>query len=270
MHFYTIFTSRTLRKKVSMAQQNIKVVAIEEIRMNPRQPRRLFSDVEVAELAASIKEIGLIQPPVVRIVEGGVYELVAGERRIRAMKLAGFQKTRVIVSDYDDITSQEAALIENVQRADLNAIEIAEAIFDLMKKVKFTQEQVAAKIGKRRSTVANFLRLLQLPSFVQDKIRSGEITMGHAKAILSLPENEQELYCRRILGQKLSVRDAEKGAKRQADKNALFVRELEEKLRGVLGTKVEIIGDGDQGKIQIPYYDLDDLDRILLILGASC
>lgn len=253
-----------------MPQENIRVVSLDAIRMNPWQPRRTFSHEEVSELAASIQEIGLIQPPVVRLLPSGDYELVAGERRIRAMKLAGFETTKVIVSEYSDLGSQEAALVENLQRADLNAVEVAEAIADLMKKAGLTQEQVALKIGKRRSTVANFLRLLQLSPYIQDKICSGEITMGHAKAILSLPEEEQELYCRRILGQNLSVRDAEKGAKRQADKNALFLGELEARLRAVLGTKVSVIGDGDKGKIEIPYYDLDDLERLLNHLGVPC
>lgn len=252
------------------SQEKIHVVDLDEIRMNPWQPRRLFSEQEVSELAASIQEIGLIQPPVVRILKDGTYELVAGERRIRAMKCAGFKKTRVIVSEYDDVGSQEAALVENLQRQDLNAIEVAEAIADLMRKADLTQEQVARKIGKRRSTVANFLRLLQLSPYIQEKICSGEITMGHAKAILSLPEEEQELYCRRILGQNLSVREAEKGAKKHTDKNALFLADLEARLRVLFSTNVAISGDGERGKIEIPYYDLDDLERVLSLLGVSC
>lgn len=252
-----------------MPQENIQIVRLDAIRMNPWQPRKLFSHEEVAELAASIREIGLIQPPVVRLLPSGEYELVAGERRIRAMKFAGFETTKVIVSAYNDLGSQEAALVENLQRSDLNAVEVAEAIADLMKKAGLTQEQVAAKIGKRRSTVANFLRLLQLSPFIQEKICSGEITMGHAKAILSLPQNEQELYCRRILGQNLSVREAEKAVKRHADKNAPFLTAIEERLREILGTKVTVVGEGERGKIEIPYYDLDDLDRLLNQLGAS-
>ncbi len=238
-------------------------VELEKVRVNPWQPRKVFNEVEIAELAESIKAIGLIQPPVVRRAPEGGYELVAGERRLRALHHAGYKKAPFVLKKYSTSASAHAALIENLQRSDLNAIEVAEALRVLMVQGSLTQEMVAKKVGKRRSTVANYLRLLQLPLSIQDYVRDGSLTMGHAKALLSLPEKDQESYCRKIVEKRLSVREAERGARKKNTQESIFVVDLEERLSKWLGSRVKVKDGGNKGSIEIQYEDLDHLDRIL-------
>lgn len=256
-------------------------VSVEQISVNPNQPRRHFSEEELQELADSIKELGLIHPPLVRPLEGeGRYELVSGERRFRAMQLAGFSRIRVLVRESSQILSAQQALVENIQRVDLNPLEIAQALRKLMDEFGYQQDQLAAKVGKKRSTIANYLRLLALPKNIQDSIRQGLVSMGHAKAILSISGFEkQNLLFELIVRDELTVREAEAAAQRiheKAKKRTLvytnrdfFLEQLAEKIQRKLGTKVHMTGKGKKGRITIDYYNLDDLDRLLAIFGVN-
>jgi ParB family chromosome partitioning protein len=249
-------------------------VDIEKIQLNPFQPRRHFSHEELNELAASISSVGLIHPPTVRLLEdGSSYELLSGERRLRASKQAGLKKIPVYVRKSTNSHSAQAALIENLQRVDLNPMEIAQALTRLMFDFKYTQEDLANRIGKKRSTVANYLRLLSLPKEIQESVTSGAITMGHAKAILSLEGLEHQLELHgMILRNGCSVRQAEAIALRMNVKkgkkpvklngDVIFLKEMEEKMQEALGTKVTIEDGGKKGRIVIDYYTLDDLDSI--------
>lgn len=257
----------------------LREVSIESISVNPFQPRKQFAEEEIVELAESIKSLGLIQPPIVRPIgkEPEKFELIAGERRLRAAVKAGLEKISVLVRLSSNHYSAEAALIENIQRIDLDPIEIAKAIQQLMESLRLTQEQIAVKVGKKRSTVANYLRLLLLPRSIQESISKGEITMGHAKVILSLEIPQQRLYLHeQILKQQLTVREAEKSASKLLGKSSeafhektrnFYLEELVERLQQRFGTKVDITErDSRSGRILIDYFSLDDLDRLLDIL----
>jgi len=255
-------------------------VEIEKIRVNPFQPRRNFLPEELEDLAASIRSVGLIHPPVVRPVEDGFYELVAGERRFRASKLAGLTKIKVMVRLSSDVLSAESALIENIQRVDLNPIEISKALKLLSLEFSLNQDELAKRVGKKRSTIANYLRLMTLPQSIQDSISANLISMGHAKAILSLSNIEkQNLLHELILRDSLSVREAETAAQRIAEKakkqklvyvsRDFYLEQLAEKIQKKLGTKVFIQGKGKRGRIAIDYYNLDDLDRLLRLFGVE-
>jgi ParB family chromosome partitioning protein len=255
-------------------------VELSKITVNPFQPRRQFPQVELEELAQSIQSVGLIHPPVVRSINGGeLYEIISGERRFRAAQIAGLRTMPLMVREVGDVFSAEASLIENIQRVDLNAIEISRALKALMEDFGHSQEDLARRVGKKRSTVANYLRLLSLPKGIQDSLLSGEISMGHAKAILSLEGFEKQLMLHeRILKEEMSVREAEEAAirgefkkekkERIAPVGDCFMQDLQEKIQQRLGTKVTVEGKGKQGRISIEYYDLDDLDRLLDILGV--
>lgn len=260
----------------------IKEVSIQCVRVNPHQPRRRFSTQELEELAESIEEVGLIHPPLVRPIEGeeGQYELISGERRYRACQLAGLRTLPVIIRTSSELMSAQQALVENIQRVDLNPLEIAKALKSLMDDFGLSQEQLAQRVGKNRSTVANYLRLLSLPRGIQESIDSGLITMGHAKAILSMPGFERQVLLHDlIVRDDLTVREAEQAAQRIEQKgqrkklvhaNRDFVLEqLSEKIQQKLGTKVNIVGKGKKGRIYIDYYNLDDLDRLLSIFGVD-
>jgi len=237
-------------------------------------PDAIFSEEELDELAASIRAVGLIHPPVVRIIGNGgkilYYELIAGERRWRAAKRAGFDTIKVIVRDSDDEHAAKSTLIENVQRVNLNPIEMAEAFKKLLDVFRMTQEEVAEKVGKKRSTVANYLRLLSLPKSIQKELLSGSITMGHAKALLSLDSTEmQQRVTELIVKEQLTVREAEKKSQKLSKKTKKtktrdqHIEELEEKLTHHFGTKVHVENSRRGGKITIHYYSLDDLERLL-------
>lgn len=259
----------------------LREIDIGEIEVNPYQPRRFFDQAELQELAQSILAVGLIHPPTVRPRSQGGYELISGERRFRASQLAGLAKIPVLVrSSSSNSISAQAALIENIQRVDLNPIEIAKSLRSMIEEFGFNQEDLARRIGKNRSTVANYLRLLALPENIQDSIKSERITMGHAKAILSLDEVEkQNLLHELVMRDSLTVRETESAALRIAEKakrNALvyatrdfYLEQLAEKLQRRLGTKVLIQGKGKRGRISIDYYNFDDLDRLLQLLGMQ-
>ncbi len=254
------------------------LVDIDKLSPNPHQPRTEFDPEKLQELADSIKEHGVIQPPVVEEAGNGNYWIITGERRTRAAKLAGLTQIPVRVQKYTDVKKLEVALIENIQRQDLNAIEEALAYKELMDLAQITQDDVAKRMGKSRSAVANSLRLLKLPEDMQKKIVSQELTAGHARALLSVtnPSDQRVLFAR-IMGQNLSVREAEQqaiemnGGSRakpetkpapSAPEKDPNLKTLEEKLIEVLGTKVAIKGSLTKGTIQIEYFNGDDLDRV--------
>lgn len=252
-----------------------------DIHLNPHQPRKIFEPQDLEELAQSILAVGLIHPPLVRPTKNGDYELISGERRYQASKLAGLKQIPVYIKASTEFDSAQMALIENIQRVDLNPLEIAKALRQLIEEQHFNQEELAARIGKKRSTVTNYLRLLSLPNNIQQSILTNQITMGHAKAILALEGSEkQNLLHEIILRDDLNVREAEAAALRisqKAKKKALvyrdrdfFLEQLAEKIQHKLGTKVNIQGKGKRGRISIDYYNLNDLDRLLnLFLGSD-
>jgi len=253
-------------------------VECDAIRVSPFQPRRTFLEEELEELAASIRTVGLIHPPVVRPVKGGgkvlYYELVAGERRWRAAQKAGLHRLKVLVRESNDEHAAKSTLIENVQRVNLDPIEMADAFKKLIDIFRMTQEEVAEKVGKKRSTVANYLRLLALPETIKRSVSSGEISMGHAKAILSL-ENSQlrQQLSEKIISKQLNVRDAERECrklqrqKKHSQQNRdIHLEEIEEKLQSQLGTKVHIDHSKKGGKITLHYYSIDDLNRLLELM----
>jgi ParB family chromosome partitioning protein len=257
-------------------------VPLANIRLNPHQPRKVFDENELWSLMQSIEAVGIIHPPLVRMLEGqeGFYELISGERRYQASKLAGLKAIPVHIKNSNQQAVAEMALIENIQRVDLNPIEIAKALEQLIKDFHFSQQTLADRIGKKRSTVANYLRLLALPQNIQQSILNASITMGHAKAILSLenPDHQQLLH-ELILRDDLSVRASEEASLRIATKSKtkklsyetrdFFLEQLSQRLQASLGTKVHILGKGKRGRICIDYYSYDDLDRLLQIFGAS-
>ncbi len=253
---------------------------IADIDANPQQPRKIFDDVALKELSESLRQDGLLQPIIVAKgdVEGR-YIIVAGERRWRASKLAGFDTIPAIVKDSMPDDLLRLALIENIQRADLNIIEEAEAYASLIKDYGLTQEQCADRVGKERSTVANTLRMLLLPKEIQDDILEGRLTMGHGRAILSLEDKKMMLRCRDIVIKKsLSVRQTEQLCKTFKDpkqgakaggviKDEADLQYITESLRSFLHTKVKLAGNTSRGKIEISYFSAAELERILRMIG---
>lgn len=260
--------------------QEVIEVDLENIRVNPNQPRKYFEQEELEELAQSIRSVGLIQPPVVRSLTGspGKFELIAGERRFRAAELVGMKKLSVILSYQTLDYSAEAALIENIQRVDLNPLDISRALRRLIVEFGLQQDELANRVGKKRSTVTNYLRLLSLPHKVQESLQEGLISMGHAKAILSVEGFERQLALHEeVIKDGLSVRETEEAAqkvvkvprRRLSDLKTrdCFLVDLEERLQQKFGTKVAISSKGKRGKITIDYYSLDDLERVLEVIG---
>lgn len=266
--------------------ESIRQIPVTHIDPNPFQPRRNFDPVRLQELATSIKLHGILQPIVVRksVGPGDRFLLIAGERRLRAATLAGVPTIPSIVRDVPDNAVLELTLIENIQREDLNPIETAEAFARLASIANLTHEQIAERTGKDRATVTNFLRLLKLPEEIRDRVATGALSMGHARAILAVPTQEgQKSLATRIVTQGLSVREAEAVTKQEGGKSknpitALWtdawkdpnvVAAIQE-LERVLGTRVRLVGDDMHGKIIIEYYHSEDLDRIYnLIMGRK-
>ena len=259
-------------------------VALEKLKANPHQPRKTFDEAELAELADSIKQQGIIQPLIAEEDENGNYIIVAGERRARAARLAGLKKVPVVIRKYSDEKRMVVSLIENIQRANLNPIEEASAYKQLMEMEKLSQDETAAKVGKNRATVANSLRLLKLPPEMQESLGKGELSPGHARAILAVTgAKAQETLFREIIKKRLSVREAEKRAaalgspggnmdkmhqKTPVKDRPPEIDAMTEKFITRLGTKVAINGDLKKGTIIIDYYSMDDLDRLYEILGG--
>jgi ParB family chromosome partitioning protein len=261
-----------------MSEENqIKMISINSIEPNKEQPRKYFDEDKLEELASSIKEHGIIQPLIVK-QEEDYYVIVAGERRWRAARLAGLKEIPVIIQDYTTKELMEISLIENIQREDLNAIEEAKAYETLMNQFSLTQEELAGRIGKSRPAIANTLRLLQLDEKIQELIIQGEITEGHGRAILRLPDKEAQLaLAKKIIKDHLSVRETEKKVdemlkkpkkKTIKDEKEVIYKEIEDKIKNILGTKVQITRGKKKGKIEIEYYNENDLERILYLLES--
>ncbi len=263
--------------------KSVFTCGVEKIVPQKGQPRRHFEPQALAELAQSIKEHGLIEPIVVRRVgTGGTFEIIAGERRWRASQKAGLKEILVVVKDVSPAAAFELALVENVQRADLGAIELAEAYDRLLREHDYTQESLATRLGKDRSTISNTLRLLKLPPRVRDKVVSGELSEGHARALLGAADaNAIADLAEKVLRGKLSVRQTEalvraKGPNAKAGSASAngatakspAIRDLETRLTRALGTKVEVRDVGNKGELAVAYADLDALDRIVERLGA--
>lgn len=265
-------------------QMGVSLLPLGEIRINPYQPRREFNPQQLEELAQSIRENGLIQPLVVRKQSDG-YELIAGERRLRASRLAGLQLVPVVIRKSTDKESLEIALIENIQRQELNCVEEAQAYLRLIQEFKLTQDEVAMRVGKERATVANMLRLLQLPEQVLEDLKSGRLSAGHGKVLLSLEDPASRAELRRlIIETAMSVRAAEKWAQdaKMTRTNAkassepsenpaikLRLSTISQNLTRRFSTRVELSGDESSGKITLYYSGRENLDRILGQLQSS-
>ena len=259
---------------------------LDKLVAKPNQRRRTVVEEALQELAASIREHGIIQPVIVEDKGNGTYLIVAGERRCRAARIAGLREVPAVLREFSDERRLEVALIENVQRADLNPMEEALAYRKLMEVTGLSQEEVAARVGKNRSTVANALRLIKLPEDIQTALSAGQLTSGHARAILSVvnPADQRVLFGR-IVGDGISVRDAEKMAgelnggiraaspagsgEKQAKDRAPELMAMEQRFIDALGTKVSISGGLKRGSIKIDYYSMDDLDRLFSILAGK-
>ncbi|WP_448920093.1 ParB/RepB/Spo0J family partition protein [Eubacterium sp.] len=251
---------------------NTSTLNINEITPNKEQPRKTFDETALEELADSIRQHGVLQPLLVRPLTSGGYQLVAGERRWRASRLAELKEVPVIIKELSDTEAMEIAIIENLQREDLNPIEEAEGLQALIDKCGYTQEQVATSVGKSRPAITNALRLLKLPEEVREMAKDGTISAGHARALLAFDNQPMMIECaNQIVSKKLTVRDVEKMAKRPAAKSTeqkiakrrdSFYDEVELSLTEALGTKVRVYNGRNKGTLEIEFYTLDDLKNI--------
>ena len=265
------------------SKDTVVELKISEVEPNVNQPRKNFDDEKLIELADSIKEHGVIQPIIVS-KKDNYYQIIAGERRWRASKKAGLKSIPAIVREYDDKKTREVSLIENIQRQNLNPIETAKAIKELMNEHKMTQEEISKTLGKSRSSIANTLRILNLDERVQEMIEMGQISEGHARSIASISSPEKQYkFALDIINFDMNVRDAENYAKdvkngkkakkpatKQKGKFEIIAKDIENKLKDALGTKVTLNAQTkSKGKIVIEYYSQDELSRILEILGIE-
>lgn len=265
--------------------EEVKEIQLSAIRVNPYQPRRTFDQTALRELAASIKKSGVFQPIILRQPDPQVkrYELVAGERRFRASKLAGQKTIPAIIRKMSDEQMLEVAVLENLQREDLTPLEEAQAYQTLMDKLSLTQAQVAQRLGKSRPYIANYLRLLGLPQTIKDALNGGTLSMGQARTILGLKDKKQlTALANRAIKESLTVRQLEeivtkmngtekKRVQRKKKRKPVYIREAEDQLQSKFGTKVALAQGRKQGtgKIEIPYRSADDLTRILDLLNIS-
>lgn len=257
----------------------VKHLKISQIEPNTKQPRKRFNDDKLKELSESIKIHGVVQPIIVR-KDGDIFRIIAGERRWRAARIAGLNEIPALVKELSSKEELEIALIENIQREDLNPIEEAETFNRLLKEHSLTQEELSKSVGKSRSAIANTVRLLALSEKVKKYLINMDITSGHARALLSIDDHDkQEILANEIIKKKLNVRETEilvnkllknnQGTKRKKEDNPLKL-EVEEKLRYALGTKVKLFASKKKGKIVIEYYSNDELDRIMgLVCGTT-
>ncbi len=259
-----------------------QMLAISEIRPAENQPRVLFDRERLAELSASIRENGILQPILVRRIERGVHEIIAGERRFRAATEAGLQRVPVVIRDASDAEAFELALVENIQREDLDPLEEAEAYRHLLESQSLTQEQVAQRVGKDRATVANALRLLRLPESLRSAIRAGALTAGHARALMTLAGNVElmENLAEKATDEGWSVRETERQARRAREQpdpataevdeqapNASRANEaVEDQLRSALGAPVRLVQRGGKGRVEIRFHSLGELERLIDML----
>jgi ParB family transcriptional regulator, chromosome partitioning protein len=261
----------------TVEEEQVKDISITELRPNPYQPRKVFDQKAIDELKESILEHGILQPIAVRKTIKG-YEIVLGERRFRAASEAGLKTVPVIVKDYSEQKMMEVALIENLQREDLNPVEEAQAYQKLMEHLKITQEELAARVGKSRPHIANHIRLLQLPNPVLELLSNGRLSMGHGRALLGLKKKtKMEQIVNRVMEEGLNVRQLEKlisdinknvsrGTKKKAAQPNIFFKEKESSLRDRFGTSVSIKKSKRKGKIEIEFFSDEDLERILDLL----
>lgn len=256
----------------------VVTLRLSQIEPNRDQPRKIFSEEALNELADSIREHGVLQPLLVRPLPGGSYQLVAGERRWRASRMAGLQEVPVVIREMDEEQAMEIALIENLQREDLNAIEEATGYKQLMERYGMTQEQVAKRVGKSRPAIANALRLLNLPQKVMDMVGEGEVFPGHARALLAFDDQDRIVeIAQKVKTGKYSVRDIERMAKNQDEKKekaakapeepawggkSAFLTEMEIAMSMEMGRKVRIIPNGEGGTLQIQFWDEEDLKSL--------
>lgn len=253
----------------------LKELKINEIEPNVNQPRKKFDDDKLLQLAESIKEHGVVQPLIVR-KEKDTYIIVAGERRWRAARLAGLESIPVIIKDITNKEVMEIALIENIQREDLNPIEEAEAFYRLIKEYDMTQEDLSKTIGKSRPAIANSIRLLNLCDVVKELVASGDLSNGHARALITIDDKDTQIeIAKEIINRNLNVRETEalvkrymtkRPEKKNAKKNEIYL-EIEDRLKNIFGTKVQLISNNKKGKIMIEYYSNDELDRILELVN---
>ncbi len=251
-------------------------LAVDSITPNPKQPRKAFDDAALQELANSVRRSGLLQPIVVRRLGNG-HEIVVGERRWRAAKLAGLDRVPAIVRDVSDAESLELALVENLLREDLNPLEEAEAYQRLLAEFSWTQEDLAQRVGRDRSSVANSLRLLKLPEHIQSDLRNGRLTMGHARALLSLSSPDEQLRLRdEILAHSWSVRATEADvqkkrtrAPRRSSRRSPELSAIEDSLRSALATRVRLFGNERTGRIEIAYSSREELDRVAELITRA-
>jgi len=267
-----------LFQPIETDEEEVVRIPLSDIRPNPYQPRKTFDDDAIRELAESIKQQGVIQPIIVRRVLRG-FEIVAGERRFRASQLCGNDRIPAVVRDLTDSQVMEMALIENLQREDLNAIETAQAYEALIHKFKLTQEELSLKVGKSRSHIANFVRLLSLPESIKDNVSRGTLSMGHARAIVGVKEEKLQLeLAKQCIDGEWSVRELEdevnklanrKPPQRKSEKTKKrdpFIESVESTLRDRFQTGVKIKQSKHKGKIELEYYSKQDLERILELL----
>lgn len=260
-------------------EKDVKKIKITQIEPNKTQPRSDFDEEKIEELAESIKEYGILQPIVVKLNKNGFYTIIAGERRWRASRLAGLKEIPAVIKDVSEQTEKEITLIENIQRENLNSLEEAAGIKELIDEYGLTQDEVAKKIGRSRTAVTNILRLLNLPPEIQELVREEKISQGHARALLSLENGVLALeIAKQVIAQEMSVRQLEnyiaslkkiKKAKRLTKEEIEIqrnIKALEESLSSELGTKIKIINKKNKGKIEIPYSSTEDFERIIALI----
>lgn len=267
--------------KKSASADGVEMIDINKIEPNRLQPRKQFEEGALEELAASIKEFGVIQPIIVK-EKDDYYELVAGERRWRASKIAGIRKIPAVVKKYDEKDIFAIALIENLQREDLNPMEEAAGYKKLAEDLSLNQEEIAKKVGKSRSAVANSMRLLNLDERVQNFVKEGKLSSGHARTLLAVEDKDAQFeMAEKILEDDLSVRNTENMVKMYAVRNAnkdekeekpskfntQYFGDIEDKLKNILGTKVKLKNKANKGKIEIEFYSDDDLDRLMSLIN---
>ncbi|MFC6040488.1 ParB/RepB/Spo0J family partition protein [Paenisporosarcina macmurdoensis] len=256
--------------------ETVEKVSVNQIKVNPFQPRKIFDETALAELSESIKEHGVLQPIILR-KKGKLFEIVVGERRFRASKAAGLREIPAVIRGFSDQQMMEIAILENLQREDLTPIEEAEAYQNLMENLSLTQEQLAFRLGKSRPHIANHIRLLSLPEVVREKISSNKISMGHGRALLGLKQKKLiPSISDKVIKESLNVRQLEalvqrinENVSRETSKTTnkdIFIVEKESQLREYFGTTVSIKKTKNKGKIEIEFFSEDDLERILELL----
>ncbi|HBX65990.1 MAG: hypothetical protein CL670_09055 [Balneola sp.] len=277
--------SEGVEKNIVKPEDRVNIVLfvpVDHIRKNPHQPRKEFDEEKLEELGASIKEHGLIQPITVRYIGEKRFELISGERRLRAAKLAGLKEIPAFIREADDEQSMAFALIENIQREELNPLEVALGYKRLLEEFDYTQAEVADRVGKNRTTVTNMLRLLNLPDFIQSALKSNQISMGHARSLITIEDEEvQQKILNKVIDKGLSVRQIEeavrdimspskskKTSKTKKESSNPFYEEISSRLRRTFSTKVNVHPKKEGGEIKIEYYSDDDLERILNIFDS--